>query len=567
MPRFLFTLALLFLVTGLGPAPVDSPPLEVQVVFARSGRPAPKAQVFHLRSAALDDRARGLQQVGIGIDEAFEVLGESHTADARGRVHLDGAQPGDGVRARLLVRGRLRTAHLVLPRPPAEGPLRLELETAQGFSVRVVDEHGEPVVAAPVELVLGEEEGLRPPPAPDGAFAFRRYDASHGRDELVQAGRTDDRGHAFLALPPAPDDLPTFLADRATFVAEQVAEGARPWVLLGGLQVQKPMARVDWDEPDEEAVELQAPALARVEVSLTTTAGFAPPPGELVLTTPGKTLEELRVPGVLVLARTMRQDPGEERWTFWGIEQGMDLRLIYLPEGLGYGMQFEGSVESGRAYMHRSLDLGGEYQALRGRALGPGGEPMRLADLTFEELGGDGGHGIGRVRTDADGHFELYAPWYCGGDFQVRTQLSDGAPLRAVLPRVDGLAYGEEPADVGELPFEPKRLLLAGRVIDERGQAVRADLRLVNLSMGARLVCKPRGGKDGKPFVLGGHLGYGPWTWFTDAEGGFRFEGWASGQNVRLEVVTEGLRILGPDRFSLETSGIDVVVSSAPENE
>ena len=165
---------------------------------------------------------------------------------------------------------------------------------------------------------------------------------------------------------------------------------------------------------------------------------------------------------------------------------------------------------------------------------------MRLADLTFEELGGDGGHGIGRVRTDADGHFELYAPWYCGGDFQVRTQLSDGAPLRAVLPRVDGLAYGEEPADVGELPFEPKRLLLAGRVIDERGQAVRADLRLVNLSMGARLVCKPRGGKDGKPFVLGGHLGYGPWTWFTDAEGGFRFEGWASGQNVRLEVVTEG---------------------------
>lgn len=420
------------------PEPVDGDWIDVEVVYAADGRPAPEAEVLllELTAARRISMAAAIAK-GESVDQLLRSMGTTYTLDSTAKVRVPiGNRDNSAVAA-------LAEGHLALREEmDGNGPHVLELQPIRTYGARVVDGAGAPL--------------------PGILVALRVIDGDDRSDTFTAL--SDTNGLVRLGIPEA--------------MLEQLAAdlGGEPDVQLAlavkGLFLEPVEVLLDPEITGGEPLELRLPPHGWLEVSREKSSS---PSGRLLTTVRLEGAEETWNPkGHLELETVVEDEPVRVGPMQLGLE--LEVHATGAASLSRWNAKGPGPVVAGETV---TLVLSPDaVWTLRGRAVDEDGEPLSRASLRAAlQLESDvpdanlADFGLGlRVRCDADGRFALDLP----ADL-VRPTTVHFALRRRGMERtayVELAAGDAEGWDMGELRLRAPSVGVEGQVVDPGGAPI-----------------------------------------------------------------------------------------------
>jgi len=503
-----------FEATALELAELDPKGDELFVVIAGTSEPLPGAVVTWLgRDDAI--RLHAIFALREGMEVGHSLLDQHGThvrADVAGRVRLGGWSSQRFVRAR----GVLGGIHYAGVGELRSGDRQLEVRPERGFEVEVVDTRGRPVDGAEVELFVDQP----------GREAW-----GHG------AARTQAQGRVFL---------PVHVNEGQPF-----GEGR---IRLLGLFAKLVEVPVDWRAGMPRKVRLVQPDAGVVRVAVADAFGNPIEDGEVRVSSADGELPGGRSAAVGASGRAELGPVGV----------GLALRVGYYDRNSTPKVSRSGMVLlSADEGLDVQLRIPAGEPWLAGRLVSASGQPLAATSLTVEELDeglnswGESVNAARTVRTDADGRFQLTAPWIQSLGTRLSAQEGAMGDLVRELEAFAELGPGGG-IELGDVALELPPVLLSGRVVDAAGSGgleVRLELAVS---------------------VFGSERGSEPkersWSLTSGPGGRFEFRGLSDAKWMLLSVASEEyvgadskLVQVGTVDFTLELSRAGHVAFDVPE--
>ncbi|MBI1380288.1 MAG: hypothetical protein GC161_04290 [Planctomycetaceae bacterium] len=410
--------------------------IDVEVLFAADGRPAPEAEVVLLGlTAAGRMTVAAAVARGDSVDQLVRAMGTVHAVDATAKVRVPLATRENAALA------ALAEGHLALIEElDGNGPFVLQLQPVHTFRARVLDAGGAPLPGILVTLRVIDGD--------DRSDTFTSLSDSDG---LVNLKVPDVMLQEVAAAFDGESDVQLALAARGLF--------------LDPVEVE-----LDPDAVGGEPLELRMPAHGWLRIERAPGSSSA-----------GRLLTMVRPAGAdrtwnphLELETVIDEEPVR----VGPVQLGLDVEVQATSASSLARWQVEapGPAVAGETV---SLVLTPEaVWTLRGRAVDEGGEILARAalrvGLQLESDVPDANHadfGLGiRVRCDADGYFALELPADLGRPTTVHFALRRQGVERTanvVLPLGDNEGW-----DMGELRLRAPSVGVEGQVVDPGGAPI-----------------------------------------------------------------------------------------------